>query len=513
MRSQSQATNSPAPEGQLTWTDGSEPFSASSPTRTQVQVDHLSESPLPRQPAKESLARGAVPPAHRGERLRRFIAGQSLILPVADFLAVSAVFLLTRRFPIELLGFYVIFAALTSHFGLSRPRLAPSALHHLPMLTVSLVTSAATIVSLSALHEGILHRNGLPRLLVLVIGAIITLRVAVFVLVREARRRRIGLNRVLILGCGPVAKALAKNLREHPLYGMEPIAFVDDEPMLEKDDIPLLPVLQPLGFLPALVRETGAQGIVVAFSRLPDRMTVRAVRACNRLRIDVAVIPRLYDIASWHDRADAVRSMPLVRLRRPVFGSLGSCTKRLFDVVFASVALAVFAPLALLCAIGVRLEGGPGILFRQERVGLDGRRFQVLKFRSLRPADTAESATRWNVSNDDRLGRVGRFLRKTSMDELPQLWNILRGDMSLVGPRPERPHFVEQFTAQFPSYADRHRIRAGLTGWAQIQGLRGDTSISERAAFDNYYIENWSIWFDVEIILRTVSQVLCARGG
>jgi exopolysaccharide biosynthesis polyprenyl glycosylphosphotransferase len=183
------------------------------------------------------------------------------------------------------------------------------------------------------------------------------------------------------------------------------------------------------------------------------------------------------------------------------------------DAALAGAALLVFSPVLLACALAVRLEGGPGVLFEQERVGLDGRRFTLLKFRSLKPATEDESATRWNVSHDDRLGPVGRFLRKSSLDELPQLWNIVRGDMSLVGPRPERPHFVEQFEQHIPRYMARHRVPTGLTGWAQVHGLRGDTSIENRASFDNYYIQNWSLWGDIKILLRTVQQVVWGRGG
>ena len=171
------------------------------------------------------------------------------------------------------------------------------------------------------------------------------------------------------------------------------------------------------------------------------------------------------------------------------------------------------APVLALCALAVRLESGPGILFRQERVGLDGKPFPLLKFRSLRPATHDESATRWSIAFDDRLGPVGRFLRKTSLDELPQLWNVLRGQMSIVGPRPERPHFVEQFTNEFPAYLARHRVPSGLTGTSQVHGLRGNTSIEDRARLDNFYIEHWSLWADLKIMLRTAGAVLRGTGS
>jgi exopolysaccharide biosynthesis polyprenyl glycosylphosphotransferase len=229
--------------------------------------------------------------------------------------------------------------------------------------------------------------------------------------------------------------------------------------------------------------------------------------------VEIFFVPRLFELHHTSREMDQVWGVPLVRLRRAAFRSLSWRLKRAFDVLSSGIALLLLAPLLAVLALAVRLEGGRGVLFRQERVGMDGRAFELLKFRSLKPADDSESATMWNIKHDDRLGPVGRFIRATSLDELPQLWNILRGDMTVVGPRPERPVFVEAFASSFPRYTARHRVPAGLTGWAQIHGLRGDTSIEDRARFDNYYIENWSLWTDLKIILRTVSAVLRRAGG
>jgi len=181
--------------------------------------------------------------------------------------------------------------------------------------------------------------------------------------------------------------------------------------------------------------------------------------------------------------------------------------------VVSAIALILLSPLLAATALAVRIDGGPGILFRQVRVGRDGRPFELVKFRSLRPADEDESLTQWSIQDDDRLTRVGRFVRRTSLDELPQLWTILRGDMTIVGPRPERPHFVEKFSQEEPTYSLRHRVPAGLTGLAQVNGMRGNTSISERSYFDNYYIDNWSLWMDTKVILRTFSEVFFGSGG
>ncbi len=228
---------------------------------------------------------------------------------------------------------------------------------------------------------------------------------------------------------------------------------------------------------------------------------------------DLLVVPRLHEYFSQVGVQDQIGAIPVIRLRTPALRGLAWQVKRGADVLLATVALVVLSPLLVAVAIAVRREGGPGVLFRQQRVGQDGRLFEVFKFRSLLPYDDVEAATTWSVALDQRVGPVGRFLRKTSLDELPQLWNVLRGDMTLVGPRPERPHFVDRFTAEHPRYSYRHRVPSGLTGLAQVSGLRGDTPIADRARYDNYYIENWSLWLDVKVILRTVREVLAGRGA
>jgi exopolysaccharide biosynthesis polyprenyl glycosylphosphotransferase len=224
------------------------------------------------------------------------------------------------------------------------------------------------------------------------------------------------------------------------------------------------------------------------------------------------VVPRMHHFHTQTGMADHIGSIPVMRIRNPNLAGPARLLKRVFDIVFAMTALIVLSPMLMIAAVAVRLESGPGVIFRQIRIGRDGKQFELLKFRSMRPADERESRTKWCVATDDRVGRLGRFLRCTSIDELPQLWNIVRGDMTLVGPRPERPHFVELFSAQYDRYAQRHRVQVGLTGLAQVSGLRGDTSIADRARHDNFYIENWSLWLDIKIILRTFREVLVRSG-
>jgi lipopolysaccharide/colanic/teichoic acid biosynthesis glycosyltransferase len=235
------------------------------------------------------------------------------------------------------------------------------------------------------------------------------------------------------------------------------------------------------------------------------------LRACDRLACEIYFVPRLYELHSVTKDTEVLWGIPLLRLRRAPFRSGTWPGKRMADVLIASLAMVLLAPVLLVCGLVSWLETG-SVLFRQTRIGLDGAEFTLLKFCSMRPAVESESSTRWNIAEDDRLRIGGKVLRRTSFDELPQLWNVVRGDMSLVGPRPERPYFVDEFTRQYPYYTARHRVPVGLTGWAQIHGLRGDTSIGERARFDNFYIENWSLWGDVKILLRTFGQVIKAAG-
>ena len=340
----------------------------------------------------------------------------------------------------------------------------------------------------------------------------LALRTCLYGALRAMRRRGRVAHKTLILGAGQVGQQVATALIDHPEYGLNLVGFVDSEPFLETAPLPV-PVLGGLDDLADVVTSSGARQVIVAFAARPSSSMVDIIRTCDRLDCELFIVPRLFELHdSSGDDVEVVWGIPLLRLRKAPFRRPSWRLKRLLDVVVAASLLVLFAPLLALCALAVRWETGPGVLFRQERVGLDGRFFTLLKFRSLRPDDDAESMTLWNITDDDRVGRIGRLLRRFSLDELPQLWNVLRGDMSIVGPRPERPHFVDQFATAYPRYMARHRVPCGMTGWAQIHGLRGDTSVGDRARFDNYYIENWSLGLDLRIVLRTVGAVLAGTG-
>lgn len=395
--------------------------------------------------------------------------------------------------------------------GLYRSRLTMSALDDLPALVGRALAAAAITTSVALVLDASLVDADLLATAVLLAVLVVALRAVAYAIVRATRARGWIAHPTLVLGAGRVGCHVAQVLKERPSYGLVPVGMLDDDPLTPVDECPV-PVLGGPGQLASVIVEFGVQDVVVAFGSLRESEMVDLIRTCDRLDVEIFFVPRLFELHTMSRDMDQVWGVPLVRLQRAAFRSPLWRVKRVVDVLVAGTALLLLAPLMGGIALAVRLEGGPGVIFRQERVGADGKSFSFMKFRSLRPADESESATRWNVADDDRLGRVGRFLRATSLDELPQLWNILTGDMTLVGPRPERPHFVATFSQLYPRYTARHRVPAGLTGWAQVHGLRGDTSIEDRARFDNYYIENWSLWADMKILLRTAAAVLRRTG-
>ena len=388
-------------------------------------------------------------------------------------------------------------------------RLHLSVLDELPTIVTRLLAAAAAVSSVVLYMHlqsqvWIFLETALHAAALVVVGRFITTRLIAF-----CRRSGITKHHTVLIGGGPIAAELARILKEHPNYGLQVDGFVDDGEHFPAEVY--VPRLGRLADLDIAVAATDADTLLVADGSFEERLLIDTVRTKQCESAALFVVPRMHHFHTLTGMADHIGSIPVMRINNPNLHGPSWLIKRFFDITVASVSLIVLLPVLIAAAVAVRLEGGPGIIFRQVRVGRDGKHFEVLKFRSMRPADERESETKWCVATDSRVGPVGRFLRASSIDELPQLWNILRGDMTLVGPRPERPHFVEQFSMQYDRYAHRHRVQAGLTGFAQVSGLRGDTSIAERARYDNFYIENWSLWLDIKIILRTFREVFFYR--
>jgi exopolysaccharide biosynthesis polyprenyl glycosylphosphotransferase len=331
----------------------------------------------------------------------------------------------------------------------------------------------------------------------------------------QARRDGEALRPTLIVGAGRIGRLTAKRLLDHPELGLQPIGFIDKEPMDAAPDGVLLPVLGSSWDLDRIVAEHGVQQVIVTFSTAPSEVLLRMMRRCEELGVRVAFIPRLYEKVTGKLTVDYLGGLPILSARSPNPRGVQFAIKFAADRVVAALLLLLAAPFLLAAAVGTLVDLGRPVFFRQRRVGRDGREFEMLKFRTMwedeqpgaareLPFDTAPGG----VEGIDRRTRFGAFLRRTSIDELPQLFNVLKGEMSLIGPRPERPEFVGLFETSVYRYNDRHRVKAGITGWAQVNGLRGKTSLADRVEWDNYYIENWSLWLDFKISLLTVVSVL-----
>ncbi|SDD76022.1 sugar transferase [Actinokineospora iranica] len=389
---------------------------------------------------------------------------------------------------------------------LYRRRLWLSWLHDLPR-SVSATAIAFGLVTLVILVSGHGDGTGSPAQWAVLLFALVDepARICVFTFGRWARRRLGRCDRSIVVGAGKVGIDLAGSMLAHPEFGLRPVGFIDPEPVRDPVSLPVDLLEDDLAHA---IKRLRVGTVVLAFSHARDSPVVAAAVTAHRHGCTTLVVPRMYELYQDGPDIDRLRSYPLVRLRTAPTSRPSWWIKRGMDVVLASVALVALSPVIALCALAVLLESGRPMFFQQTRVGMDDRTFVLYKLRSVRPGKEDDSQTKWSMEGDARVGPVGRFLRRTSLDELPQLWNIVRGDMSFVGPRPERPGFVRKFSAIHELYWARHRVPTGLTGLAQVHGLRGDTSIADRSRYDNYYIANWSLWLDAKILFLTVGELL-----
>jgi exopolysaccharide biosynthesis polyprenyl glycosylphosphotransferase len=346
------------------------------------------------------------------------------------------------------------------------------------------------------------------RLALLSAAALVAVRVGTCTALKTAHRRGRLFEPALVVGTGATGVRVGQLLRNHPELGLAPRGFLDNQ--ASQPHGVGLPLLGELTELTDVVARYRIQRVIVCFPAARDADLVPLLRACRPLPVDVCVVPRMYELGAALPRGylDELGDIPLVPLRRLGAGRLGAGAKATFDFVAAAALLIAVTPVLLALAVAVRLDGAGPALFRQTRLTRGGQTMELLKLRSM--IDHADSDTRWAVL-PEHTNRLGRWLRSTHLDELPQLVNVLRGQMSLVGPRPERPYFAAQFEQQIPRYGDRHRMRSGLTGWAAVNGMHGDTSIAERIRFDNFYIEHWSPWMDLVILARTLCPLQTLR--
>ncbi len=322
---------------------------------------------------------------------------------------------------------------------------------------------------------------------------------------KRLQDRGIGKDRVLIVGTGDTARMIMQRIAWSPALGYDLVGIVNGE--AAGSEILGFRVLGQPEDLPDLINEYHVDEVIIAMPEKGHREMLHVISYCERGRVTIKIFPDLFQYVTTHAGIDDLGGLPLLSVRDYALRGYLLTLKRLIDFIGATLGLIAFSPLMLLTALAIKLESPGPVFFIQPRMGLDGREFMMIKFRSMR-TDAEKDGPGWTVKNDPRQTRLGTWLRRLEVDELPNLINVWLGEMSLVGPRPEQAYYVEQFRRYVPRYMDRHREKGGMTGWAQVNGLRGDSSISERTKYDLWYSENWSILLDTKILLRTVWQVI-----
>ena len=459
------------------------------------------------------------PRAARRELLPGGVLVDLTVLAVALVVAAAVARRETYEFDVRWVLFYGGFVLLFDRLPRSRNRL------HLDLLNLVrdlVLVTALSAISLLALRVLVTNNPAAAAqtltVWVTTTALLVPARIAQGNFELRARRAGAATQNTLIVGAGRVGHLIASRLLERPELGLHPIGFLDKAPLTIDGRSAPLPVLGASWDLEEVIHRHGVQHVIFTFSTAPHHVLLRMVSRCHELRVGVSLVPRLFEKMTGKIQVEHLGGLPLLSVGQADPWGWQFRFKYALDRVVAALALLVLSPLLGACAVAVFLTLGRPVLFRQRRIGLDGREFDMLKFRSMReggdeplpdlPPDTAPGG----IVSVDRRTRFGKFIRKTSLDEFPQLMNVVRGEMSLVGPRPERPEFTRVFLHDVHRYGERLRVKSGITGWAQVHGLRGQTSLKDRVEWDNYYIENWSPWLDFKILLLTVRDVLRFAG-
>ncbi len=378
--------------------------------------------------------------------------------------------------------------------------------HELLALAQSLVVTSALLALGSYLVRGELSRLVIAIFFVVAMTLFGASRVALRLALRTMRRRGYNLRHILVVGTGRPAETLIAKIGRHQDFGLAVHGLIAADSAEVGRTVAGVPVIGTLDDLPRLSVEQATQIIYIALARSEWQAEERALQLLSDSTASVRLVPDLSQAYRLNASVEDFDGMPVVLVTDSPEQGWNAVVKRLFDLVGSGLGLIVISPVLLVLAILVRLDSPGPVFYTQERIGLNGRRFRMIKFRSMRVGAEAQGGN-WTTANDPRRTPLGATLRRLSLDELPQLWNVFVGDMSLVGPRPEQPEHVDRFRTSIPRYMLRHHVRAGMTGWAQVNGLRGDTPLEQRIEYDLYYIQHWSLFFDVRILLLTVGRV------
>ena len=434
--------------------------------------------------------------------LRFHVAGPPLpyqnLPPLADYL-------------LMLLPILVVWGVAFRAFGLYRPRRIGSHLSEAADVAKASTMGALVLVAvMTFFFRGYDYsRVVIVYFWLLSIGVVWFSRAAFREGLRFARRRGYNLRYAVVVGGGELAATVVRRMQGRPDVGIQVLGVVADE----KDAATGARWLGTYSDLRAVLDAHQVDHVVLALAHEDYGRLAGLLDAVGDEPVTIHVVPDLLRFASLRGGVEQFEGMPFIHLRESPLYGWSSVAKRVFDFVFSLATLAVIWPVLLTVAVAVRLSSPGPVLYRQERMGLDGRRFHMLKFRTMLPDAERQTGPKWADPADERRTGLGAFLRRFSLDELPQFFNVIRGEMSVVGPRPERPVFVEQFRQTVPGYMLRHKVKSGITGWAQVHGLRGNTSLEKRIQYDIEYIERWSVWLDLKIIAMTVVRVLVDRNA
>lgn len=336
------------------------------------------------------------------------------------------------------------------------------------------------------------------------VALVVAVRVATRHMLQRMRLKGLNLQRILVVGAGNLGKEITYKLQAHRELGLEVVGFLDDDLGKANRQFMGVPVLGSLKAIETVLDEHAIDQVYIALPLDAHRKMMKIMQCVGKHCVEVKLVPDVLQYATLKSSLEDLDGMPVINLSQVPLQGWHSLAKRAMDILLALAGLTVLMPFFPLIAYLIwRDDHGP-IFYKQERMGLDGKSFMILKFRSMRVDAESTTGPVWAIRGDSRRTRIGEFLRAWSIDELPQLWNVLVGDMSLVGPRPERPTFVDEFRHKIPDYMLRHRVKAGITGWAQVHGWRGSTSIRKRIQYDLYYIQNWSLLLDLKILWMTI---------
>jgi exopolysaccharide biosynthesis polyprenyl glycosylphosphotransferase len=418
------------------------------------------------------------------------------------------------------LGYALLTLALFQNGRLYELRIRIPVLDDVRRIVVATSFAATTVLTVQLLVTPTASASQILRPWAFALVYVTAGRIALYWSQTKARAAGEAIRPTLVVGAGRVGRVVARRLLAQPQLGLRPVGFVDSEPLLahEHDDLEL-PLLGTPEDVERTIEPHGIEHVIVTFSKEPDDVLLALVNRAEARGVTVSIVPRLYEKVPERITVEHLGGLPLITPHPTNPRGVQMAVKYALDRAVAAVLLLPASPFLLGAAIAVYVSMRRPIFFRQVRIGRDGKEFEILKFRSMKlptpeelelQARAISHGLPGGVEGVDRRTRAGEFLRKTSLDELPQLLNVLRGDMSIVGPRPERPEFVSRFEGSVYRYKHRHRVKSGITGWAQVHGLRGKTSIDDRAEWDNWYVENFSLWLDVKILFMTAAAVLAS---